>query len=410
MKLKTISIITGLFLLLISTALQAQTAYMGVTLENPTDEEYRELKFKGNYGVKVINVVNDSPADKAGISENDLILEIDGEKIYIVDQLSKMLTTFSPGQTLKVKLFNKGKEQNTKMLLGDKSDYIKVPMKTFLGVVTRIPEESEFKESKLETRYGLLISRVIKDSPADKAELKGGDLLLEMNGEKLYTPDQLSIMLQNHHRNDKISITYFRSGSVTTTNAVLTEKEKNSYFDFSGFPANIFTINQRDIASKKRLGISVSTDSLSDSQKKGLEIIGVEQDSPAAKAGIQIGDVLLEADGKKIKNIQDIRDILDNKETGNKMELRIERDGKIIQLETVIEESTASTNNEFPTSISFRNGSFNIQLPDNMIDLDFNSLKKLEVLKDLNFEEKLEETKEKLKELKIVINEDSESM
>lgn len=90
-----------------------------------------KIKNKNNlpvdYGALIIRgekdelaVVPSSPADKAGIMENDIILEINGTKIDAENTLSEIIATYRPGDELTLKILSKGREKIVKVTLEEK--------------------------------------------------------------------------------------------------------------------------------------------------------------------------------------------------------------------------------------------------------------------------------------------------
>jgi S1-C subfamily serine protease len=62
-------------------------------------------------------VVPSSPADKAGIVENDIILEVNGEKVDESNGLVKLIQEYHVGDTIDLKILSKGKEKTVKVKL-----------------------------------------------------------------------------------------------------------------------------------------------------------------------------------------------------------------------------------------------------------------------------------------------------
>ena len=96
--------------------------------------------------------------------------------------------------------------------------------------------------------------------------------------------------------------------------------------------------------SRGRLGINIQevTDDLAASfgldKKQGALISRVEEDSPAAKAGLKTGDIILAVDGKKVKNMRALPRMIAAKKPGTKVTLDILRDGKTMQVDVVLDD------------------------------------------------------------------------
>lgn len=87
--------------------------------KNNLTVDYGALVIRGE-NVGDLAVIPGSPADKAGIQENDIILELNNQKITPDNSLIKILSNFSPGDTIKLKVLSKGKEKIVSVVLTEK--------------------------------------------------------------------------------------------------------------------------------------------------------------------------------------------------------------------------------------------------------------------------------------------------
>ena len=100
-------------------------AYLGVRYVEVNDQLMKANKLTVNYGVLVLRgqnatdlaVVPGSPADKAGLVENDIILEVDGNKVDSNNSLVHYISTKKPGDQIKLKVLSKGKEKDVTVTL-----------------------------------------------------------------------------------------------------------------------------------------------------------------------------------------------------------------------------------------------------------------------------------------------------
>ncbi len=89
-----------------------------IAKENKLDVDYGALIVRGEKRTDLA-VIPGSPADKAGLEENDIILEVNGQKIDEKNPLVKVISQFKPGDEITLKVLHKGKEKEVKVTLGE---------------------------------------------------------------------------------------------------------------------------------------------------------------------------------------------------------------------------------------------------------------------------------------------------
>lgn len=105
---------------------EKKTAFLGVRYLPITADLKNNNNLSYDYGALItrgenrtdLAVVPGSPADKAGLTENDIILEIDGKKITERNQLSDLIAKYNPGDEITLKIYHKGEEKELKIVLG----------------------------------------------------------------------------------------------------------------------------------------------------------------------------------------------------------------------------------------------------------------------------------------------------
>ncbi len=106
---------------------KVRRAFLGVRYTIVTDDVASANKLTVNYGAWIVRgdnpqdtaVVPGSPADKAGLLENDIILELDGTKITQDNVLSDLLRNHNPGDRVTLKVLSKNKEKTVSVTLGE---------------------------------------------------------------------------------------------------------------------------------------------------------------------------------------------------------------------------------------------------------------------------------------------------
>ena len=89
--------------------------------ENNLSVDYGALIVRGNK-ISELAVIPGSPADKAGLKENDIILEVNGEKITTSNSLSKIIQKYNPGDEVTLKVLSRGQEKEIRVKLGERSE------------------------------------------------------------------------------------------------------------------------------------------------------------------------------------------------------------------------------------------------------------------------------------------------
>ncbi len=421
-------ILSLVVLVLAATPLLAKSkAYMGVFLSDLSAGDFEELGLKENYGVFIESIVEESPAEEAGLQAQDVILQVAGDKIYTVDQITKMLTTYEPDQVVKIKVMRDDKTKTIKLTLGKKKGK-EVKKKAFLGVYMQNLSEKYRKKIGLEDHYGVLIEKVVKDGPVQKAGMQNKDIILKIGEDKVYTSDQISQMLNYLKPEQQIKITAFRDKEYKTFDVILGEKEIPSFeFDTSGMeflrdiPENIFVYKYDD---KNGKWIGIQPKELNEQLLKtynlenGVLIEKVFEDTPAEDAGLLAGDIITHINDQIMENTKGIIKLIQSKEIDDEIDIAIKRGTELKIIKTKIGKRQ-DLHSDQKVEVSFDEGDVRIMIDgDEELLLDLGDLKELEKLKELQFlkgekmelfNEKMEKLGEKLKDIKIDIIEKSKS-
>ncbi len=403
-------VIVLIILMLISIPLFARLKVkMGVILDENTKEQY---------GVLIKKVSEESPAEKAGLHADDILLKIDGDKIYTIDQVKKMLSFFESGQNINI-TYKRGENTKTCLLQLEEQKTPEVPKRTYMGVFLKDLDEETRKNIKLMKPFGIMISEVVKDSPADKAGLKDEDVLLTFAGEKIFTVDQLIKMLQNFKPENEIKLKILRGKKTKIIKIVLGEKEddlnyflsgKDDSFNFDKAPKNVL-FYKYDIPDKNKwIGVELELnkqETIKDGEKvKTTKTIvkKVIKGTQAEKAGLKEGDVIIAVENDK--NLE-IGKAIQEKEIGDKITLTVERNGKVQDFAVEIGERKTSDSEE-NVKVTIDNGEIKVLINGVATDIGdleniYDELGEIKIIKHIKMEglddvgDDLKKVKDKLK-------------
>jgi serine protease Do len=165
------------------------------------------------------------------------------------------------------------------------------------------PVTKELAESfGLKNTQGALIGNVEKGSPGEKAGLQPGDVVLALNGKAVERSIDLPRMVGLMKPSEKATLKVWHDG-----------KEKDIEITLGEMPSDIIAAVDAPNAAPAKLGVSVR--SLTDDERKKLDISGgvvVEQVSgAAARAGIQMGDVILGVNNKPVSDPEQLKQLVD---------------------------------------------------------------------------------------------------
>ena len=167
---------------------------------------------------------------------------------------------------------------------------------------------------------GVLVSSVSEGSPAERAGLKSGDIITEYDGRKVERSSDLPRAVAGTPVGRDVRLSVVRDGMPMTLTATITALDaKESAQADSGEkakPALGLAVQPLTPALAQQLGVSA---------KQGLVVQSVQEGSPAAEAGFERGDVIVEVDKKPIKSVAEFRESVAKRAKGKPMLFRIQR-------------------------------------------------------------------------------------
>lgn len=163
----------------------------------------------------------------------------------------------------------------------------------FLGVGLQTVTPALAKEFKLPTESGALVSSVVTDSPAARAGMKDGDVVVELNGKAVSDMRHFRLMVSQSAPKTKVTMKIYRDGKPVTITATLGELPSGLTAITSEAPeaketSPLDNLSLKDLTAETRREADVPDDI------KGAMVTAVPEDSPASTAGLTVGDVIIE--------------------------------------------------------------------------------------------------------------------
>ena len=236
--------------------------FLGVSVEDIGKENMSRFGMREVRGVGVTQVIKDSPAEKAGLKKDDVILRFEGESVTSARKLTRLVSEASTDQTVRLTISRGGSEQDVSATLAKHSGMQnlfggamtpeifrgRLPMKIDPGPMKmepfqigpgeggfmfafgnrRIGVSTQPLTKQLADYFGvkdggLLITSVNDNSPAAKAGLKAGDVITAVDGEKVASPGDVSRAISKKE-DGPVSLTIIRDHNTRT---ITVTPEKN---------------------------------------------------------------------------------------------------------------------------------------------------------------------------------------
>jgi serine protease Do len=206
-------------------------AWLGVYTQSVDDNIADGFKLPVKSGAIINEVVEDSPADQAGLMDNDIVVSIDGASVESADDLTMTVKNHSVGDVVTVKVIREGKDREFKVTLGERTGNTRnsddewspnaPEAKTFrffseMSGGSYIGVELASLSDQLKGYFGVagdngvLVSSVERDTPAEKAGLKAGDVIVKANDKNVTGAEDLRDIISDLKQGDKVMLTVIR--------------------------------------------------------------------------------------------------------------------------------------------------------------------------------------------------------
>jgi serine protease Do len=180
------------------------------------------------------------------------------------------------------------------------------------------------------TPTGALVASVQDNSPAEKAGIKPGDVITQLNAQKIGSPRDLSVKVAGVVPNTKVTLTFMRNGASQTTQATVANKAGTGNGQGSEGQSGGSTGNGSIGVSLSALTPEVRQQLSIDDSVKGVVVRQVQSGSAADQAGIKAGDVIVGVGNKLVGSPREAVDAVHAALKNGNVALRILHDGQML--------------------------------------------------------------------------------
>ncbi|HEU4620138.1 MAG TPA: DegQ family serine endoprotease [Gammaproteobacteria bacterium] len=201
-----------------------ERGWLGVQIQNVDDDLAKSLGLDKAEGALVDDVVDDSPASKAGVQTGDVILEVDGGKIDSNRVLSRLVGEHKPGDTVRLRVLRQGNPRDLTVKLGDASTADDgadtsedsgdaedggQALGLTLGPLT---SDSRSQLGLPSGVHGVLVVDVDPDGPAADKGIRAGDVIMEVNHRSVASVDAAVAELDKAKQSGSTALLLVRRG------------------------------------------------------------------------------------------------------------------------------------------------------------------------------------------------------
>ncbi|HZC68774.1 MAG TPA: DegQ family serine endoprotease [Nitrospirales bacterium] len=194
--------------------------YLGVAIQDLTQDLAKSFGLKQTKGVLVSSVAEDSPAERAGIKQGDVIVAYQGKPIEDPAVLQREVTRTPVGTKAMLKVIRDGREQEVTVTIGEQSETVKVAsadssmQNALAGVEVQSLDLQTARELGLHGKVqGVVVVNVEPDSLADRAGLAQGDVIKEINRQPIKSVRDFERVVSSLKKDESVLLLISRRGT-----------------------------------------------------------------------------------------------------------------------------------------------------------------------------------------------------
>ena len=184
--------------------------WLGVVIQDVTDELAKSFGLENTRGVLVSEVSDESPAGKAGLRQGDVIIKLNGTETKDVTALRNKVAMILPGTEVSIEFVRDGKTKKLTVTIGEQPENFGKAGFTGDGSLQKMGLTLQDLTPELARQFnydedqGVLIADVEPESPADMAGLKAGQLIEEVNKNRVRNLAELKKVLDESRNDDQV--------------------------------------------------------------------------------------------------------------------------------------------------------------------------------------------------------------
>jgi serine protease Do len=211
------------------------SSYLGVGLREIGSDRAKALNLPEEAGVEITQVYPNSPAASAGLMAGDVVLQYNGQRVEGMEQFARLVRETPSGREVKLQIFRNGTTQTIAVKVVSRPpeavplvrptplpEISALPFRPYSGSVMGLETEAVGGQlaEYFGVKEGVLVRSVNKNSPAERAGIKAGDVITRVGDANVASPVEIASQLRSR-RGQPVSVTLTRDRHEMTVNVTL---------------------------------------------------------------------------------------------------------------------------------------------------------------------------------------------
>lgn len=294
----------------------------------------------------VTHLLPECPAATAGVEVGDVLMTIDDSEVKEFDQLLDVLRKKKIGDKIQLTLSRGGAEVSVATKLTGRP-----------GTSAQRAPTITLGASGKDQTDGIALERVTEGGPAEKAGLRAGDVIAQVDGKDVSDFRQFMTDLQQKFAGDKLKINALRGEEKLEVTVTLEARAQGG--QQTAAQSNVF------------MGIQGQ-----DATGGGATLTAITEGGPAEKAGLKSNDVVSKIDGKDITNYETLVSEIRGHKPEDKLKVTVKRGEKSVEVEVTLADRLGGSSSVRPYTYSYFGQTPNIQDQQGAKGLDYGGVYK----------------------------------
>ncbi len=191
---------------------EVKRGQLGIMIQPIDDDMAKALEIEAFQGILIQDVLEDSPAEKAGLEQGDVIIKLDGRAVEGAPGFRSKISMMSPGEKVKLTIMRDSKEKDIEVTIGEMDEKQTARMRASesgrtekLGLeVEDLTQENAESYGFDADEKGVIITEVASDSAAAEKGLRPGQLITSVNRRAVENVEEFLVALDESTRNNTV--------------------------------------------------------------------------------------------------------------------------------------------------------------------------------------------------------------